>query len=177
MSGDSQFAHLPILQSSNQRREQWWSWLRWERGKCVRYFEFKLLFSLCISLPLCNNYNHNCDLFGIVLSGKSVKSVENWRQQPLCKQVKLLHKQKSRFRRENGFWNCRQILKIFGKLFNKMFKLWYIKTCTKLLLFASHFSLSFLPSEFKRRDDWIFCKDLYSPSNPAAIIWNTFFGS
>ena len=63
------------------------------------------------------------------------------------------------------------------KDFNKMFKLRYMKTCSKLLLFASHFSLSFLPSEFKRRDDWIFCKDLYSSSNPAAIIWNTFFGS
>ena len=37
---------------------------------------------------------------------ESVKSVENCRQLPLCAHVKLLHKQKSHFRRENGFWNC-----------------------------------------------------------------------
>ena len=105
---------------------------------------------------------------------KSVKSVENCRQPPLCAQVKLLHKQKRHFRRENGFWNCKswQIpleqdiweswnctrMKLFIKVLSQTFM---VQRILEVATFCSCFSLSFLPSEFKRKHDWIFGKEFY----------------
>ena len=100
---------------------------------------------------------------------KSVKSVENCRHPPLCAQVKLLHKQKSHFRRENGFWNCqcRQIprenstqMKIFTNVMTQTFySSTYMRSC--YFFWAAFPWVFFLQSEFKRKPDWIFGKEFY----------------